>query len=136
MNIKTTLKSTVAVAALFAVAAPVANAEIKSGNKNSLTISGQVVRAIFHADDGMSSKTFQSGGNWTASRVRWIASGKVNENVTAGASIEMNIPISNNEGILRLVSPSLMALIPAKTPNPSGPSVINTFGSSTRSSVS
>ncbi len=97
MNIKTTLKSTVAVAALFAVAAPVANAEIKSGNKNSLTISGQVVRAIFHADDGQSSKTFQSGGNWTASRVRWIASGKVNENVTAGASIEMNIPISNKE---------------------------------------
>lgn len=105
MNIKTTLKSTVAVAALFAVAAPVANAEIKSGNKNSLTISGQVVRAIFHADDGSSSKTFQSGGNWTASRVRWIASGKVNENVTAGASIEMNIPISNNEGIHTLGLP-------------------------------
>ena len=102
MNIKTTLKSTVAVAALFAVAAPVANAEIKSGNKNSLTISGQVVRAIFHADDGVSDKTFQSGGNWTASRVRWIASGKVNENVTAGASIEMNIPISNKDDNLRL----------------------------------
>ena len=100
MNIKTTLKSTVAVTALFAVAAPVANAAddtLKSGNKNSLTVSGQVVRAIYHADDGVSDKTFQSGGNWTASRVRWIASGKLNENVTAGASIEMNIPLSNND---------------------------------------
>ena len=100
MNIKTTLKSSVAVAALFAVAAPVANAAddtLKSGNKNSLKISGQVVRAIFHADDGVSDKTFQSGGNWTASRVRWIAKGKLNENVSAGATIEMNIPISNSE---------------------------------------
>jgi hypothetical protein len=98
VNIKTVLKSSVAVAALFAVAAPAANADIKSGNKNSLKISGQVVRAIFHADDGVSEKTFQSGGNYTGSRVRWIASGKVNENVTAGATIEMNIPISNTSG--------------------------------------
>jgi hypothetical protein len=98
VNIKTVLKSSVAVAALFAVAAPVANADIKNGNKNSLKISGQVVRAIFHADDGVSDKTFQSGGNYTASRVRWIASGKFNENINVGATIEMNIPISNASG--------------------------------------
>jgi len=106
VNIKTTLKSSVAVAALFAVAAPVANADIKNGNKNSLTVSGQVVRALFHADDGTSEKTFQGGGNWTASRVRWIASGKVNENVTAGATIEMNIPISQVTGSEALGTPS------------------------------
>jgi hypothetical protein len=108
VNIKTTLKSSVAVAALFAVAAPVANAAddtLKSGNKNNLTVSGQVVRAIFHADDGTSEKTFQGGGNWTASRVRWIASGKVNENVTVGANIEMNIPISNVTGSESLGTP-------------------------------
>jgi predicted porin len=105
VNIKTTLKSSVAVAALFAVAAPVANADIKNGNKNSLTISGQVVRAIYHADDGASDKTFQSGGRWTASRVRWIARGKVNENVGAGATIEMNIPISQVAGSQTLGSP-------------------------------
>jgi len=104
VNIKTVLKSSVAVAALFAVAAPAANADIKNGNKNSLKISGQVVRAIFHADDGVSDKTFQSGGNYTASRVRWIASGKLNESVTAGATIEMNIPISNNSGTVRMGS--------------------------------
>jgi hypothetical protein len=95
VNIKTVLKSSVAVAALFAVAAPAANADIKNGNKNSLTVSGQVVRAIFHADDGVSEKTFQSGGNIVGSRVRWVASGKVNDNVTVGATIEMDIPISN-----------------------------------------
>ena len=105
MNIKTTLKSSVAVAALFAVAAPVANAAddtLKSGNKNSLTVNGQVVRAIFHADDGDSSKTFQSGGDWTQSRVRWIASGSLSANVTAGATIEMNIPSSNEPGNMTL----------------------------------
>jgi len=98
VNIKTVLKSSVAVAALFAVAAPAANAAddtLSSGNKNKLTVSGQVVRAIFHADDGVSEKTFQSAGHWTNSRVRWVASGKLNENVTAGATIEMNIPLSN-----------------------------------------
>jgi len=105
VNFKTILKSSVAVAALFAVAAPVANADIKNGNKNSLTVSGQVVRAIFHADDGTSEKTFQGAGNWTSSRVRWVASGKVNENVSAGATIEMNIPLSNVSGSERLGSP-------------------------------
>ena len=98
MNIKTTLKSTVAVAALFAVAAPVANAAddtFKSGNKNSLKISGQVARALWHADDGVSEKVFNTESSWTSSRVRWIASGKVNENVTAGATIEAQIPSSN-----------------------------------------
>jgi len=98
VNIKTTLKSTVAVAALFAVAAPVANAAddtLKSGNKNSLKISGQLARALWHADDGVSEKTFNTEGSWSTSRVRWIASGKVNENVTAGATIEAQIPSSN-----------------------------------------
>ncbi len=107
MNFKTTLKSTVAVAALFAVAAPVANAAddtFKSGNKNSLKISGQVARALWHADDGVSEKTFNTESSWTSSRVRWIASGKVNENVTAGATIEMNIPQSNPAGSMTLGS--------------------------------
>jgi hypothetical protein len=105
VNIKTTLKSSVAVAALFAVAVPVANAAddtLKSGNKNSLTVNGQVVRAMFWADDGDSSKLFQSGGDWTASRVRWIAQGSLSANVTAGATIEMNIPVSNEPGNMTL----------------------------------
>lgn len=101
MNIKTTLKLSVAAAALFAVATPVASPAnaaddtIKSGNKNTLTISGQVVRALWWGDDGTNDHLFNTGGNSTQSRVRWVASGKVNENVTAGALIEMDIPDSN-----------------------------------------
>ncbi|NQV82978.1 MAG: hypothetical protein HQ494_04080 [Rhodospirillales bacterium] len=99
MNIKTTLKSSVAVAALFAVAAPVANAAddtLKSGNKNTLTMSGQVVSALWNGDDGSSNSTFISGGRVTATRVRWIAQGSLNADVTAGATIEIDLPFANN----------------------------------------
>jgi len=101
VNIKTTLKSSVAVAALFAVAAPVANAAddtFSSGNKNSLSMSGQVVRMLSHADDGSTDDTFFSDGAWATSRVRWVAKGTLSPNVTAGATIEMNIPTSNDAG--------------------------------------
>jgi hypothetical protein len=108
VNIKTTLKSSVAAAALFAIAAPVApsvNAAddtLKSGNKNSLTISGQVVRALFYADDGQSDALFNSDGSITGTRIRWVAKGTVNANVTAGAMIEMDLPRSNPQASLTL----------------------------------
>lgn len=101
MNIKTTLKSSVAAAALFAIAAPVApgvNAAddtLSSGNKNSLKISGFVAKALWYADDGYSDSAFITDGGESQSRTRWIAKGTLNENVTAGAMIEMDIPISN-----------------------------------------
>ena len=99
MDIKTVLKSSVAAAALFAVAAPVPTAQaaddtLKSGKKQSnLTISGQVVSAISFVDDGESDEISLTDGRNTATRVRWIASGKLNENVTAGATIEINLPV-------------------------------------------
>ena len=110
MNIKTTLKSSVAAAALFAIAAPVApsvNAAddtLKSGNKNSLKISGYVARSLFYADDGLSDGVFNTDGSSPAneSRVRWIAKGTLNESVTAGAPIEMELPLSNKESNMRL----------------------------------
>lgn len=101
MNIKTTLKSSVAAAALFAIAAPVApsaNAAddtLSSGNKNSLKISGYVARAIVYADDSESDAVFLTDGSTSRTRVRWIANGTLNENVTAGAMIEMVVPLSN-----------------------------------------
>jgi predicted porin len=108
VNIKTTLKSSVAAAALFAIAAPVApsvNAAddtLKSGNKNSLKISGYVSRSVFYADDSESEQLFQSDGGVSTTRVRWIANGTVNETVTAGAMIEMSLPQSNAQGSLSL----------------------------------
>ena len=107
MNIKTTLKSSVAVAALFAVAAPVANAAddtLKSGNKNSLTMSGQITRALSYADDGSSEKVFNTSGDFATSRIRWIASGSLSANVTAGATVEMDLPRSNNPNNMTLGS--------------------------------
>jgi len=101
VNIKTTLKSSVAAAALFAIAAPVApsaNAAddtLSSGNKNSLKISGYVARAILYADDGTSDAVFLTDGSTSRTRVRWIAKGTLTENVTAGAMIEMVVPLSN-----------------------------------------
>jgi len=101
VNIKTTLKTSVAAAALFAIAAPVAtpaSADISSGNKNKLQVSGQVVRALYHVDDGPNSHLFNSTGNTANTRVRWVASGTLNENVTAGALIEFDVQTSNTGG--------------------------------------
>ncbi len=95
MNIKTVLKSSVAAAALLAIAAPAANADIKNSNKNSLTVGGYVTKALMWADDGTSDQLFITDGQTEQSRVRWLASGKLNENVSAGAAIEMEIPLSN-----------------------------------------
>lgn len=102
MDIKTTLKASVAAAALFAFAAPVAttaNADesLKSGNKNSLTMSGQISRALYWADDGPHSGLFNTAGESATSRIRWIAGATVNESVTVGGLIEMEIPHSSDD---------------------------------------
>jgi hypothetical protein len=104
VNIKTTLKLSVTSAALFAIATPVASPAnaaddtLKSGNKNILTISGQVVRALWYGDDGQHEQLFNTSGATTNSRVRWVVSGTINEDVTAGALIEMDIPDSQAMG--------------------------------------
>jgi len=104
MNTKTILKSSVAATALFALAAPVsmtamaADESFSSGQKTSLKMSGFVTRAIWDADDGTSDNTFMSGAPGTPSRIRWVASGKLNDNVTAGASMEMSMPNAFGEG--------------------------------------
>jgi len=45
---------------------------------------------------------FQSDGGITQSRVRWVAKGSVNESVTMGGTIEVNMPLSNPNGNLSL----------------------------------
>lgn len=110
MNIKTTLKSSVAAAALFAVAAPVsttamaADDTLKSGQKTNLTMSGFITRAIFHADNGNDEKLFYTGGGGGQTRIRWVASGTLNDNVTAGGTVEMTMPQAGNEGSVRLAT--------------------------------
>jgi len=134
VNIKTTLKSSVAAAALFAIAAPVApsvNAAddtLSSGNKNKLKISGYVARAIYYADDGFSDAVFLTDGSTSRTRVRWIASGTLNENVTAGAMIEMDVPLSNARNAMTLsgsvptakLVPGAAATVPVTAPLTTG----------------
>jgi len=113
VNIKTVLKTSVAAAALVAVAAPVvstsAEAGINNGNKNSLVVNGQIIRQILFADDGNNSGMFLTDGTSTSSRVRWIASGQATEAVKIGGIIELNIPQSNPGGTQSLGTANVSA---------------------------
>lgn len=99
MNFKNTLKSSVAVAALLAISTPMtshADDTLSSGNKNTLKISGQVVKAVSRLDNSSQASTSFSDGAWAQSRIRWVASGKLTDSITVGAAVEMNFPLSNN----------------------------------------
>jgi len=115
VNIKTVLKTSVAAAALVAVAAPVvstsAEAGISNGNKNSLVVNGQIVRQILFADDGNNSGMFLTDGTSTSSRVRWIAKGQATEAVEIGGIIELNIPQSNAGGTQSLGQANTAAVV-------------------------
>jgi hypothetical protein len=45
---------------------------------------------------------FNTDGSTSTSRVRWIANGTLNENVTAGGMIELTLPLSNPQGSMTL----------------------------------
>ncbi len=103
MDIKLVLKSSVAAAALVAVAAPVvsgsAQAEITNSNDNAVVMSGQFTRSVMYADNGSSNEiTHVDGGNDTSSRFRIIVSGKLTESVDVGGIWEANLPSSNAQG--------------------------------------
>jgi hypothetical protein len=90
VNIKTTLKASVAAAALFAVAVPVAEAgTVSNGNGNSVTVSGQINKAFMYHDDGKSSDTAIVDNDNSGSRFRILGSGKVNEAVSVGTALEV-----------------------------------------------
>jgi len=102
VNIKTTLKTSVAAAALFALAAPVVSSPADAGawnggNKNKVVMSGRIHRGLLYADDGQSDGLFNTGGGTTSTRLRWIATGQVNESVSVKGLIEMDTPKSANQ---------------------------------------
>ncbi|MCH8236925.1 MAG: hypothetical protein IIC06_02005, partial [Proteobacteria bacterium] len=71
---------------------------LSSGNKNQMMIYGIVTRALLYADDGDRSELFHIDGGVENTRIGWIAQGRLNEDVTAGAQIEMDVPLSNAAG--------------------------------------
>jgi hypothetical protein len=102
MSIKTTLMTSVAAAALFAVSAPVvsssAEAGIKNGNDNGVTISGALVRSMQYVDNGQSNDWRNTDGGTDNSRLRILVSGKLTESLSVGGTWEANLPVSNNQG--------------------------------------
>lgn len=99
MNIRTTLKTSVAAAALFAVAVPVAEAgTVSNGNGNSVTVSGQISKMYLHFDDGKSTRGAVVDNDNSGSRFRILGSGKVNEAVSVGTALEVEFQdnASNN----------------------------------------
>lgn len=90
MNIRTTLKTSVAAAALFAVAVPVAEAgTVSNGNGNSVTVSGQISKAFMYVDDGKNERSAVVDNDNSGSRFRILGTGKVNEAVTVGSALEV-----------------------------------------------
>ena len=108
-----TLQTAVAAAALFAFAAaysaPASAADdtFKTGQKNaSLTMSGQVNRAVLFADDGNDSAFFHVDNDNTSTRIRWIGKGQVTDKFSVGMLWETqfesnstaNVTIAGKEG--------------------------------------
>ena len=100
MKFKSILKTSVASAALLAVAAPVTStsavAEVKNGNDNGLTISGHINRSMVHLDDGSFEELFHVDGGTANSRMRFIATGSLTDSLSIGGTYEMNMALSND----------------------------------------
>lgn len=101
MNLKKTLMVGAAGAALFALAAPVATpaeaGSIKNGNATDLTVYGQVNRNMMFYNDGEESGYRHQDGDNGSTRFGLKASGKINESISVGAQLEMEMQ-SNDPG--------------------------------------
>lgn len=96
MNIKTTLKSSVAAAALFAVVAPAHAGSISNGNDAmSVTLSGHFNKGMWYYNNGENSGVYQGDNGGSQSRARIIAKGKVNEAVSVSGVYEWAMTASN-----------------------------------------
>jgi len=102
MSIKTTLKTSVAAAALFAVSAPVvsspAEAGLANGNDNGVVISGSLNRSLQYVDNGNSNRWVHTDGGTDNSRLRILVSGQLTESIAVGGTWEANLPSSNRQG--------------------------------------
>jgi len=102
MSIKTTLKTSVAAAALFAVAAPVVSspalAGLANGNDNGVVISGSLNRAMQYVDNGKSNRWANVDGGTDNSRLRILVSGQLTESIKVGGTWEANLPLSQSQG--------------------------------------
>lgn len=100
VNIKTTLKTTVAAAALFAVAVPVAEAgTISNSNNMSVTVSGHLNKAMYYYNNGEDAGVYQGDNGGSMSRARIVAKGKVNEALSVSAVTEWAMTTSSESSL-------------------------------------
>lgn len=86
------LAAMVAAAAVLAFqpAGSVSAAEVSSGSdKVTLSLSGQVNRGVLYADDGDRTNFLHVDNDNSSTRIRFIGSGKLNDQVTVGTQIEV-----------------------------------------------
>ena len=89
MNIKTTLKASVAAGALLALVTPMQSAEagsFKGANQGKMDVTwgARIHRALRHVDDGDHDGIFNTGGSSGNSEVWVMGSGKLTEGITMG----------------------------------------------------
>lgn len=101
MKINSTLKMTVAAAALFAVAVPVAEAGTVSngGDTASVTLSGHFNYGVLMMNDGEATKFVSSNNSNSETRARIIAKGKVNEAVSVSGVMEWGFGSNNSSTV-------------------------------------
>jgi len=91
LDIKTILKSSVAVGALVALAVPAQAGSISQAGKLDLKVGGNVVKGIAHVDDGVNDHMFIPDGLSADTELYFSASGKLTESVTAGMLFKWNL---------------------------------------------
>ena len=100
MNIKTTLKTSVAAAALFAVAAPVSAGTVSNSNDTaSVTLSGHFNKAVLFMNDGEASRVSIVGNNNSRTRGRIVVKGKLNEQVNYVALSEWGMESNTSSSV-------------------------------------
>jgi len=100
VNIKTTLKTSVAAAALFAIAAPVSAGTVSNSNDTaSVTLSGHFNKAVLWMNDGEASRVSIVGNNNSRTRGRIVVKGKLNEAVSYTALSEWGMESNTSSSV-------------------------------------
>ncbi len=87
-------------ASAAAVAGQARAAEVSSGNDEvSLTLSGQVNRALLWADDGTNSRILHVDNANSSTRMRLVGTGRLNPEVGVGAQIEVQFQSNSSSNI-------------------------------------
>ncbi len=75
-------------------------AEVSSGNNEvSLTLSGQVNRALLWADDGTNSRVLHVDNDNSSTRIRLVGDGRLNPDISVGAQIEVQFESNSSSDI-------------------------------------